>query len=108
MIKVEFNYDPSDDVLYLYNKNNESHYSVDFSDEMIADIDAKGKISGLEIFGASKEFDVPKNSLKEIKSAELSNLSKNGAIIGVGFVLILAKQIIKNKVLVPAVSRSRL
>lgn len=104
MIKVEFDYDSNEDILYIYNKNEKSSYSVELSDEIIADIDAKGKISGLEVLRASREFDVSKNSLKEIKSAELSNLSKNGSIIGVAFALILAKQVIRNKVLVPAVS----
>lgn len=104
MAKAEFNYDLDSDALYLYNKNNESSYSVELSDEIIADVDAKGKIIGLEILGASKEFDISKDSLKGIKSAELSNLSKNGAIVGVAFALILAKQVIRNKVLVPAVS----
>lgn len=104
MVKVEFNYDSNGDVLYLHNKNCDSPYSIELSDEIIADVDAKGKIIGLEILGVSKEFDISKNSLKKVKSAELSNLSKNGAITGVAFALILAKQVIRNKILVPVVS----
>ena len=64
----------------MYNKNNESSYSIELSDEIIADVDTKGKIIGLEILGASKEFDISKDSLKEIKSAELSGVSRKQLI----------------------------
>lgn len=54
MVKAEFNYDSNEDILYLHNKNCDSPYSIELSDEIIADVDAKGKIIGLEILGASK------------------------------------------------------
>ena len=105
MVEVDFDYNADDDALYLYDSARKSSYSVEFSSEVIADIDARGNISGLEVLDASKEFDVSKDSLKEIKSAKLSSLSKKGVIVGASFILILAaNEVIKSKLLVPAVS----
>ncbi len=105
MVEVDFDYDADNDALYLYDSARKSSHSVEFSSEVIADIDARGNISGLEVLDASKEFDVSKDSLKEIKSAKLSSLSKKGVIVGAAFILILAaNEVIKSKLLVPAVS----
>lgn len=103
MAKVDFSYDEDIDALYIYDKSRKSDHSVEFSDEVIADIDMRGNISGLEILNASKEFDVAKEKLKEIRSAELSTLSKNGLVIGAAFVLMLAAhEKISSKLVVPA------
>ena len=105
MADVDFDYDEENDALYLYNKGRKPSHGAEFSSEIIADIDAKGNISGLEVLDASKEFNVSKEDLRKIKSAELSNLSKKGVIIGAAFVLMLtANEKISSKLLLPAIS----
>ncbi len=103
MVKVSFDYDSSSDALYLFDESRKSAYSVEFSSSIIADVDANGNICGLEILNASEEMGVSKRDLEKIKDAELSTLSKKGALVGAGFILMLAaNEVIKSKLMMPA------
>jgi len=84
--KFKVDYDSDEDLLYLYNTNKKSKGSIEFGD-LIVDLEKKGEIVGLEIFGASKYLSeltnrrITKQSLKKIEKANFSFITKKGTII---------------------------
>jgi len=62
----EYTYDYVHDILLFKIKNRDYLKSIDF-DNIVADIDTKGYITGLRIFDASKLFGMPKLSLKNVR-----------------------------------------
>ena len=67
--KGEVDYDYADDILFFRIKDRKYEVSVELDDAVI-DFDDHNFIVGIQIFGASKFFRVPKESLKFIKKWE--------------------------------------
>ena len=78
MNEYKFNYDAEDDVLYIQNSIKEIEESVEFSEDIILDLDKNGGVIGIEIFYASeflslfnKELD--NKFLERLESASLEH-----------------------------------
>jgi len=54
MKEYRFDYDAEDDVLYIQNAVKEVEESVEFSEDIVLDLDKKGNVIGIEIFYASE------------------------------------------------------
>lgn len=72
MEKYNINYDVEDDVLYIQNAEKEVDESVEFSKDIILDLDKKGNVIGVEIFYASEFLglfnkDIDKKFLQSLK-----------------------------------------
>ena len=84
--KFRFDYDAENDLLYLYNPAKKSKGSVEFG-ELIIDLEKKGGIAGIEIFGASKYLSeltnkrISKRALKNLENASVSHSSRNGTVM---------------------------
>ncbi|HIH09511.1 MAG TPA: DUF2283 domain-containing protein [Candidatus Diapherotrites archaeon] len=84
--RFKADYDPDEDILYLYSEKNKSKGSIEFG-EIVIDFTAKGDIVGLEIFDASHYLSeitnhrLTKNSLLKASTANLSFLKKRGTTI---------------------------
>lgn len=52
----KFHYDPEYDVLYIRNADKKVEESVEFSEDIILDLDSKGNVIGIEIFYISELF----------------------------------------------------
>ena len=70
---MKLTYDPYADALYLFHKRNQkTSRSEVVSDDVIIDFDKQGKLLGMEILSASKQF-----SKRELKSVNFEiNLEK--------------------------------
>ena len=66
-MKVKFDYDDENDILYFFSGENKVDFSVDY-DDTILDISGN-KISGVEIMDASEKFAESKDNIKRIKEA---------------------------------------
>lgn len=64
---MKINYDKVADAMYIQVKKGKIHQTVEVSDFVIHDLDAKGKIIGIELLNASEQFS-PKD-LKKRASA---------------------------------------
>lgn len=73
MEKYKFHYDAEDDVLYIWDAIREVEESVEFSEDMVLDLDSHGNFIGVEIFYASEFFNTFNN---ELNKEFLRNLSK--------------------------------
>ncbi len=51
-----FDYDAEDDVLYIQNAIKDIEESVEFSEDIVLDLDKNGNVIGIEIFYASEFF----------------------------------------------------
>ena len=54
MSEYKFDYDVEDDVLYIMNAIHEVEESIEFSEDIVLDLDKKGRVIGIEIFYASE------------------------------------------------------
>ena len=72
MVKYNFDYDYVGDSLYIFNKESKVKYSIELDDDYVLDIDFDGNIVGVEVFNASKKFNVPKKFLRKIKRVVLN------------------------------------
>lgn len=73
MEKYDVNYDIEDDVLYIQNAEKEVDESVEFSKDIILDLDKNGNVIGVEIFYASEFLglfnkEIDKDFLQSLKS----------------------------------------
>lgn len=71
MKEYRFNYDSEDDVLYIQNAVKDVEESVEFSEDIIIDLDKQGRVIGVEIFYACEFFSLFN---KEINKEFLENL----------------------------------
>ena len=54
MKEHKFHYDEEDDILYIQNAVKDVEESVEFSEDIVLDLDKKGNVIGVEIFYASE------------------------------------------------------
>ena len=52
----KFHYDSENDILYICNAEKKVEESVEFSEDIILDLDKEGKVIGVELFYASELF----------------------------------------------------
>jgi len=76
MEKYRFDYDIDDDVLYIQNAVEEVEESVEFSEDIVLDLDKEGRAIGVEIFYASEFFNIfnktiNKNFLENLEEAHI-------------------------------------
>ena len=71
----KFHYDKEHDILYICNANKKVEESVEFSEDIVLDLDKEGKVIGVELFYASELFNLFN---KEIDKEFLINLSDAG------------------------------
>jgi len=67
--KGEMDYDYANDILFFKVKEREYDHSIELED-VILDIDKERYITGIQIFGASKMFNVEKDALRNVKKWE--------------------------------------
>lgn len=91
-MKVKFDYDGENDILYFFSGENKVDFSIDY-DDTILDISGN-KISGVEIMNASEKFAGSKDDIKRIREA-LSSIGEanmdvkygvNSVMVKIGFV----------------------
>lgn len=73
-------YDRTVDMLHVYDAKEETYGSVTVGNFVI-DINADGKIIGLEVDNASQAFPLKAQELEKIESAELNTQTMNGVIM---------------------------
>ena len=66
-MKINFDYDSENDILYFYSGEGKVDFSIDY-DDTILDISGN-KISGVEIMDASEKFAENEKDVKRIKEA---------------------------------------
>ena len=76
MDKYRFDYDDEDDVLYIRNSGREVEESVEFSEDIVLDLDKEGRVIGVEIFYASEFLnlfnrEIDKDFLMNLKEARI-------------------------------------
>lgn len=91
--KGEMDYDYANDILFFKVKERDYDHSIELED-LVLDIDTEGFITGMQIFGASKMFDVDKDSLRNVKKWEFK-VRAEGKVI---FVQLMFKMVKRNKV----------
>ena len=64
-MKIKFDYDSENDILYFYSEEKKVDFSVDY-DDTILDISGN-KITGVEIMDASEKFAKDEGDIKRIK-----------------------------------------
>jgi len=64
--KGDFDYDYKNDTLFFKIKDREYEKSIEF-DDFVVDVDKEGFITGIQIFGASKMFNVAKIELRNVR-----------------------------------------
>ncbi|MBS3176047.1 DUF2283 domain-containing protein [Candidatus Woesearchaeota archaeon] len=77
--KGEFLYDYNNDIPLFKTKKRNYLKSLDF-DDLIVDIDEQGFITGLQVFDASKVFNLSKMALKHIKEFVMHTKVENKVI----------------------------
>ena len=86
--KFNFDYDPENDSLFLYDPKSKSKASIELGD-IIIDFNTKKEISGVELLDASKFFkeiklegvQVGKSLLKEIQGCKIEIVPKRNFIL---------------------------
>ncbi len=76
MEKYKFDYDADDDVLYIQNAVEDVEESVEFSEDIVLDLDKEGRAIGVEIFYASEFFSlfnkkIDKDFLENLEDAHI-------------------------------------
>lgn len=79
--KGEVDYDYTNDILFFKVKERTYDHSIELED-FVLDVDNKGYITGIQIFGASKIFNIEKGILRNIKEWEFK-VKTEGKIISV-------------------------
>ena len=98
MSKIKYDY--NEDILYIRKKEKSIVYSIDIMDNFIIDLDSNNKVVGLEILNASKNLNISKNQLKEVKEGNISTLTLKNAF-GVKFFLLFPKMRLESHVQIP-------
>ena len=75
-MKFEFFYDKEDDILYIRNALKKVEESVEFSEDIVLDLDNEGRVIGVELFYASELLnlfnkEIDKEFLMNLLDAEL-------------------------------------
>ncbi len=109
ILKAEgkIDYDYLNDILFVKMKNREYSHSIELLNYVI-DIDEEGFIIGLQIFDASRLFNITKESLRMVKNWKLETKIKN-KIIEVNFIFATFfrnKIIEKNPILVQKIDEN--
>jgi len=97
--KVSIDYDKENDSVFLYKRGNVKG-SIDIGD-FIVDLSPTGKILGIEILDASKNFKVSKDLLSNIKKASLNVIYRRDVIQIMAFLLLAKKLEIKTMIPIP-------
>lgn len=76
MEQYKFHYSFEDDVLYIQNAVKEVEESVEFSEDIVLDLDKRGNVIGVEIFYASEFLglfnkDIDKEFLRNLNNAHI-------------------------------------
>ena len=71
-LKGEADYDYKHDILFFKTKDAEYERSIEV-DNIVFDIDSKGRIAGIQIFEASKFFNTDKLKLKDVPNWEFNS-----------------------------------
>ena len=75
----EFDYDLKNDILFFKVKNREYSRSIEMNN-MVLDLDLKDFLVGLQIFEASKFFNMSKEMLRNIPNWKFSGRINNGTM----------------------------
>jgi uncharacterized protein YuzE len=80
--KLNFDYDPENDSLFIYDTNSKSKASVEL-DDFIIDFNSNKEICAIEILNASRFFQELdfKESLEGIKECKLDIITKNNSFL---------------------------
>jgi len=106
-----FDYDPENDSLFLYDPNSKSNSSIELGD-LIIDFNNQKQVSGIELLNASdffKDLDlddvaIDKNTLKGLKECKINIITKNNNIL-IKFIFIFKhKKKLTTSTLVPAIT----
>lgn len=79
-------YDYRENILYIHSTEKKADHSVDLG-EMAVDVDKDGRISGVEIFSASKTLSeltnrkITRQELKKISQVSLTSSPKKGTVL---------------------------
>ena len=79
--KGEMDYDYANDILFFKVKDREYNHSIELED-FVLDVDKEGYITGIQIFGASKMFNVDKDTLRNVQKWEFK-VRTEGKVISV-------------------------
>lgn len=77
----EMDYDYSNDILFFKVKEREYDKSIELED-VVLDVDKEGYITGIQIFGASKMFNIEKDSLRNVQKWEFK-VRTEGKVISI-------------------------
>ena len=72
-------YDYKEDTLFFKTKDREYQKSIEF-DDIVVDIDKEGYITGIQLFGASKLFNLNKIALRDVKGWEFHTKAQGNVI----------------------------
>ena len=76
MKEYKFHYNAEDDILYIQNAVKNVEESVEFSEDIVLDLDKKGNVIGIEIFYAGEFLnlfnkEINKEFLEDLKDAHI-------------------------------------
>ena len=98
-METKIDYDNEYDTLYLFRKGNIKG-SIDIGD-FIVDMSTSGKVLGVEILNASKNFGISRNLLSSVKKAKLNVSYRKDVIQIIAFLLLAKKREIKTMIPIP-------
>jgi uncharacterized protein YuzE len=102
----EWDYDYSNDILFFKVKERAYSYSIELKN-LVMDIDEENFVVGLQIFDASRFFNLPKEVIREIKNWKLEvNIEENIAEVRLIFESLYRNKLIeKNPILIQQINR---
>ena len=86
-------YDYTEDTLFFKVKERDYDHSIELED-VVLDIDKEGYITGIQIFGASKMFNVDKDTLRNVQKWEFT-VRTEGKII---FIQLIFEMLRRNQI----------
>jgi len=99
-------YDKELDILYISKNNKKTRFSVGVSDFFILDIGFKNNVVGLEILGASRNLNIHRKQLENIKKANVRTFTKNKKFM-ILFYIEFEKEKIESRITIPIGTRVR-
>jgi len=103
----EWDYDYVNDIMFFKVKNREYSYSIELKN-MVIDVDSERLVTGLQIFGATKLFNLDKDLLRQIKNWKFEvNVEENTIELKLFFNIIRRNKVIieKNPILIQSINR---
>jgi uncharacterized protein YuzE len=79
--KGEMDYDSANDILFFKVKDRQYDHSIELED-VVLDIDKENYITGIQIFGASKMFDIDRGTLRNVQKWEFK-VRTEGKVISI-------------------------